>query len=161
MNKHLISLSMGVAAIAFTASAYAAGGNKTYTDQSTSSNQITINQNDDGTNTPKVTGGGSGGGNSVGSLFQPFTQSGDSNVLTVNQTGTGNSLGNQKRGQQIGSGNTADVTQAGTRVASSCSRTAATTARPDRATRCWASSAPRTAPTSSSRTAAPRAASSI
>ena len=113
MNKHLIGLSMGVAAIAFTASAYAAGGNKTYTDQSANTNRITVNQNDNGSGIETLTAG-TGGGNSVGSLFRPFTQGGSGdNVLTVNQTGTGNSLGNQKQGQQIGSGNTADVTQQG------------------------------------------------
>ncbi|TXM53611.1 hypothetical protein FV229_26885, partial [Methylobacterium sp. WL120] len=114
MKKHLLILSMGVAASAFAATAYA-DNNRAYTSQTgTGGNAITINQNDTGTDVRSVTAG-SGGGNTVGTTDKAFLQTGaGSNTLTVDQTGTGNSLGSAVQGKQDGSANKAAVIQAGT-----------------------------------------------
>ncbi|MDQ7762002.1 hypothetical protein, partial [Xanthomonas sontii] len=111
MKKHLLGLSMGVAACSLAGAALAAGSNNSYTDQSGSEGRIIINQNSDA-NGRVVTGGGDGGNNYVGYNGKSFQQSGYGNDLTVNQTGTSNALGFDV-GSQTGTNNTANVLQQG------------------------------------------------
>ncbi|GJE37428.1 hypothetical protein [Methylobacterium persicinum] len=110
MKKHLLGLSMGVAACALAGAAFAAGSNKSYTDQSGTGGSIVINQNS-GDNGRVVTAG-DGGNNYVGYDGHSFQQSGYGNALTVNQTGTSNALGFDV-GSQAGTNNTANVLQQG------------------------------------------------
>ncbi len=112
MNKLVLALSMGVAACALAAPAFAADGNKAFTDQQSDGNKITVNQNSNNAGDSVATAGS--GGNMVGSSGSSFKQAGgDQNVLTVDQTGSGNKLGSAAQGLQYGTGNTAAVTQAG------------------------------------------------
>lgn len=102
MQKHLLALAGGVAALALSSAAFA-DSQTIYLSQSGHDQQANITQ--------------TGNGNYVGRSGNEFVQNDGAgnggNNLVVNQSGTSNLLGWNKQGYQSGTGNSADVTQSG------------------------------------------------
>ena len=114
MKKHLLSLSMGVAACAIAGAAFA-GNNEAYTSQSGNGgavNTITLYQNDNGGSDSYSTSG-TGGYNKIGtSTDNAVRQIGAGNQLFISQTGKQNTFG-ADGSYQNGNGNSAYAVQAG------------------------------------------------
>jgi hypothetical protein len=112
MHKHLLALSMGVATLAISTSAYARDSSS-YTEQGGNSNEVTVTQTTGSNNTV-----GKGNGTSATVYFRQENGAGSgSNKLTIEQKGSYNTFGSNAKGRgqsyQSGTANNATIEQSG------------------------------------------------